>query len=65
MDLEHMSALEAVSRFFPAGTHYDRVAAKRFIKWLEHCGYEIAPMRGPSLVPADQEADRQSLAAHS
>ena len=47
---------EAVSRFFPAGTKYDRASADRLIAWLDHCGYEIVPKQGDygdaSLVPA-------------
>ena len=32
---------EAVARFFPRSTGYDHVAAKRFIGWLDRCGYAI------------------------
>jgi hypothetical protein len=32
---------EAVARFFPQSTGYDHVAAKRFIGWLDRCGYAI------------------------
>ncbi len=32
---------EAVARFFPAGTAYDRDNATRMIKWLDSCGYRI------------------------
>ena len=32
---------EAVARFFPRGTYYDRNEAKRLIAWLDRCGYVI------------------------
>ncbi len=32
---------EAVARFFPAGGSYDRNQAKRLIRWLDSCGYEL------------------------
>jgi hypothetical protein len=38
-----MSVEEAVARFFPAGTSYDRNQAKRLIQWLATCGYAIVP----------------------
>ena len=34
---------EAVARFFPAGTGYDRNQAKRLIRWLDSCGYTVVP----------------------
>jgi hypothetical protein len=51
---------EAVARFFPTSTGYDRRDADRLIAWLGNCGYEIVPKQGDyrdvSLVPA--AADR-------
>ena len=32
---------EAVARFFPRGIYYDREEAKRFIGWLDRCGFVI------------------------
>ena len=41
-ETEAMLELEdAVARFFPRGTYYDRKEAKRFIAWLDRCGFEI------------------------
>jgi hypothetical protein len=36
LDLE-----EAVARFFPRCTSYDRKQAEHLIAWLDHCGYVI------------------------
>jgi hypothetical protein len=38
-----MSVEEAVARFFPAGMSYDHNQATRLIRWLDTCGYVIAP----------------------
>lgn len=38
-----MSVEEAVARFFPVGAGYDHNQAKRLIRWLDSCGYVIAP----------------------
>jgi hypothetical protein len=35
------SVKDALSRFFPAGTSYDRDQASRMIRWLDSCGYRI------------------------
>ena len=44
------SVEEAVARFFPIGGGYDREQAQRLIRWLESCGYEIAPKQLEELV---------------
>jgi hypothetical protein len=39
------SIIEAVARYFPLSGGYDHVQAKRFLEWLDHCGYRIVPIQ--------------------
>jgi|GraSoiStandDraft_4_1057263.scaffolds.fasta_scaffold671806_2 hypothetical protein len=62
---------EAVARFFPRSTGYDRVAAKRFIGWLDRCGYAIVakdalktqPPRRETPKPASAKSEEAARAA--
>ena len=38
-----MTPSQAISRFFPLGTGYDRCQADNLLKWIDACGFEVRP----------------------
>ena len=53
---------EAVARFFPQSTGYDHVAAKRFIGWLDRCGYAIVTKDALKTQPPRREMPKAARA---
>lgn len=58
-----MTPSQAVARFFPFGTGYDRRKAESFLRWIDTCGLELRPKQAlqdidaqdARLVPAQQQ----------
>jgi hypothetical protein len=53
---------EAVARFFPQSTGYDRVAAKRLVGWLDTCGYAIVSKEALEPQPPRREMPKAARA---
>ena len=41
-----MTPNQAIARFFPLGTGYDRSKADNLLKWIDACGFELRPKKG-------------------